>query len=258
MNKNPRPSVGIQRVAYGFVALLSLLFCWKYLPRYCCDAPLMQAIEAGDVTEVRYLLDRGANANAVGWPTCKSGLVYLLDRSEHSEFYTERTALMLAATKEQAEIERLLLEHGADVHLQTSNKMTALENAAGSARPDNVRLLLAYGAGKDRQQLTAALVETATAFAMMHSDQANYEECLRLLLQAGADINARDSYGNYALTLAAQAAHTEEDARAIQFLLRYGANPNVTDGSGRTPLRWAQENNNPAILQCLQNVSKKK
>lgn len=253
MNWNYRPSVGIKRVAGCFVGL-SLLLCWKYLPRYRYNVPLMQAIKAGNVKDVRELLDQGAEANAVGWPTTKSGLIYLLDRLDHSAYYTERNALMLAATEDKAEIVRLLLEHGAEVNVETSSKMTALECAASSAKPENVRLLLEYGAGKDQKQLASAFVETASADAMMHSDQAKYEECLLLLLQYGGNINSPDSYGNYALTLTAE---TADDSTTIRFLLQHGANPDVKDWSGYTPLKWAQEKNNSAGIQCLKKAGAK-
>ena len=57
-------------------------------------------------------------------------------------------------------------------------------------------------------------------------------ECLRLLLEHGADPNQRDSFGRTALEIAIVWCLPE----VVKLLLIYGANPNSRDTKGRTPL----------------------
>jgi ankyrin repeat protein len=58
---------------------------------------------------------------------------------------------------------------------------------------------------------------------------------VRQLLEHGADVNARDSYGQTGLMLAAQAGHRG----VVETLLAYGANLNVTAKFGLSALMLA-------------------
>jgi hypothetical protein len=55
---------------------------------------------------------------------------------------------------------------------------------------------------------------------------------LRYLIQKGANPNIQDGRGNTPLMLAVEAGYTE----GVQILLRYGANVNLGNSSGETPL----------------------
>ncbi len=218
------------------------------------NSSLMEAIEQGNEQEVKQLLDAGADANAKGWPSHKTGISYLLDRSTHAEYY-QRTALMLAACNDSSKIVELLLEHKANVDDDVYNhSMYALECAASSAKPANVILLLAHGAGRDPKKLTWALLNAISAFSAMHSDESQYKECILLLIQRGADINGTDPYGNYAMTSAVQSGGNKD---AIDFLLKQGANPNVTDRNGSTPLKLAKDRNESTLVKCLKDAGAK-
>lgn len=72
-------------------------------------------------------------------------------------------------------------------------------------------------------------------------------EAIQALVSAGADINARDSFGQAPLHTAVdididsvtQANGTELRFETTRLLLSLGADPNVRDGQGRTPRDWA-------------------
>ena len=65
--------------------------------------------------------------------------------------------------------------------------------------------------------------------------------CLQLLVEHGADVNARANDGNSPLHMASR----EGDADAVNFLLEAGADPSILNGQNQTPLEvasiWAEE-----------------
>ncbi|MFI5345062.1 MAG: ankyrin repeat domain-containing protein [Elusimicrobiota bacterium] len=86
---------------------------------------LQYAARGGHLEVVRFLLEKGADANA------KS---------------LGMTALMSAAQNGRLEVCRLLLEHGADVNAKMGLGMTALMLAASAGDMPTVRLLVDHGA----------------------------------------------------------------------------------------------------------------
>ena len=71
---------------------------------------------------------------------------------------------------------------------------------------------------------------------------------LRKLLEARVDIDSRDDLGRTALMLATLRGHAE----AVDLLLEKGADPNVADTEGVTPLQAAREGKNAAIAAALE------
>jgi ankyrin repeat protein len=127
------------------------------------------------------------------------------------------TALMRAAkTGDVASIE-LLIAHGADVNLAAKNGVTPLMFACGLGRG-------------------------VSAFAKDTGTEAELLAAGKLLVAHGADINAKSVAGLTPIHYAAQAADANfpqpTDAMLL-FLLEKGANVNVTDSQGRTPVEMA-------------------
>ncbi|PKK17871.1 ankyrin repeat and SOCS box containing 8 [Columba livia] len=71
-------------------------------------------------------------------------------------------------------------------------------------------------------------------------------DCVELLLQKGAEVNALDGYNRTALHYAA-----EKDETCVEILLEYGADPNAPDGNKDTPLHWAAFKNNAECARSL-------
>jgi RNA polymerase sigma factor (sigma-70 family) len=71
---------------------------------------------------------------------------------------------------------------------------------------------------------------------------------LQAALAGNVDVNALDANGQTALILAIQHNHTD----IVRVLLAHGANPNMADSRGFTPLRAARSRGNLAILAALE------
>jgi len=138
--------------------------------------------------------------------------------------------LMYAAALGSAESMRLLLDAGAGPNAANAFAATPLMWCAGDAI--KIRLLLSKGAKVDaRSKLGRTPLLIAAAY-----DGAT--EAARLLIENGADVNARDKGGISVLEQAASSNHIE----LVRLLLAKGATVNTADEGGFTPLMAAAGN----------------
>jgi ankyrin repeat protein len=138
--------------------------------------------------------------------------------------------LMYAAALGSLESMRLLLDAGADPNAANDFAATPLMWCAGDAA--KVRLLLFKGANADaRSSLGRTPLMIAAAY-----DGAT--EAAHLLIEKGADVNARDKSGNSVLEQAASSNNVE----VARLLIARGAQVNNVDEGGYTPLLNAAGN----------------
>jgi len=104
---------------------------------------------------------------------------------------------------------RLLLDHGADPNIPTNSQTTALMAAAG---------------------VNWVVNQTYT------ESKESLMEAVKLCLEKGADVNAKNSMG---LTAIMGAANRGSDD-LIEFLVQKGGKLDVKDNEGRTPYAWAE------------------
>jgi ankyrin repeat protein len=154
---------------------------------------------------IKLLLDKGANVNA----QLKKQQPYRakLDRGQDTMLTTGTTPLLRAAKAADLPAMRLLLAKGADPKLATRAGITPLMAAAGL--------------GSKEEDATGRFKTEADAI-----------EAIQLCLDAGVDINAANSQGQTALHAAALKGYD----KVVEFLAARGANVNVKDKQGKTPL----------------------
>ena len=123
---------------------------------------------------------------------------------------------------------------------QDASGVTALHSAAENGHLDVVRMLLEAGSEVD-----AARPDGFTA--LLVAAQHGHLEVARALLDAGADLNARDQYGGGALLLAAMSAHLD----VVRTLLEAGCNVDAATDNGTTALDMAVQNGHLDVVRTL-------
>lgn len=160
--------------------------------------------------------------------------------SEHAEDIDTpdllgRTPLWWAIRRDDAPSSRALLAHGADPNVANAAGRSALHNAAAQGNPPLVSALLAHGADVHQRSF-----EGKTPLQVVGAYGVTEEEDVLLaithaLVDAGADVDARDSYGRTPVSLCCFDTHSPV-ARA---LLQRGADVSVPDARGWLPVHWA-------------------
>lgn len=132
---------------------------------------------------------------------------------------------------------RRALQKGADVNATGGMDRSMLYYAVNHGNMAMVDLLLSYNPDVN--------VLDEEGMGPLHEAMAKgHIEIARKLVDAGADINARDQYSMLGLTplhTAFNADMREEKADRIMFMLQAGADENIRDTAGRTVMDTARE-----------------
>lgn len=153
------------------------------------------------------------------------------------------TALMVAAVTPALPAAEELLRLGADVSLQDRDGMTPLSHAVQG--PESARevlaLLVKAGASVD-----VRMAREMTP--LMDASLRGSEWAVKALLEAGADVGARDFIGWTPLHFAAKG---RSGAKCTEALIASGAAADVPDDGGTTPLMVAAASDNPEVVKML-------
>ncbi|MGD1327801.1 ankyrin repeat domain-containing protein [Pandoraea pnomenusa] len=156
------------------------------------EALLARAAAEGNVATVKQLVQQGANANAVG------------DKN--------MSPLGWALAAKSVTGMRALLDAGADPNqpIGPEHEIHLVWLAAGLESSDTLRVLLSYRGNPDAKH--DGLSFNAMRRAVMHPNN------MRLLVEAGADVNADDGLGFGVALIAANLAQFE----VVDYLLEHG------------------------------------
>ena len=145
--------------------------------------------------------------------------------------------LFAAARMGRDDVLPALIQAGADIEATDQKGYTALILASYNGQESTAALLLSYGArvdAGDRDRGNTALMGVAFK---------GYSVIARSLIDAGADVNARNFAGQTALMTAALFGRTE----IIDMLLAAGADPALSDASGNTVVTLARSQGNQPL-----------
>ena len=185
------------------------------------------------------------------------------------------TALMIAASHGKADIVSALIDRGADPNIADADGWTALIYAAETADMETVQALLTtpgisinekntdgatalmIAASHGKADIVSALIDRGAYpnfadadgwTALMYAAQKDDMETMQALLNTPAIIiDKKNTNGATALIIAA----THGKADVVKALINRGANPNVADNDGRTPLMHAAGQDDATTVQVL-------
>ena len=185
---------------------------WHLPGRRLCGHDVPAAVLAGDVEAVKRLLELGLPVNAFD--------------SKGS------TALIHACGQGQTALVRLLMTHGADAGIAAVSSVSALWAALSQAHTEVLQELLLGGA--DVNQTVAGFPPLHLASALGSTEHA------AMLLEYGADVQARDAQAQTALHAAAGFLASEkaklDSVLLIDSLLRADIPTDAADKHGQTAL----------------------
>ncbi|KAM4558014.1 uncharacterized protein ankrd50l isoform 2-T2 [Odontesthes bonariensis] len=149
-------------------------------------------------------------------------------------FTDGQTLLARAAHDGSANVAKLLLTHGSDPLISDHQGQTPLILTSRHGYVKVLSLLLQWATSQDPETKVQMMehVDNEGWTALRSAAWGGHREVVRLLLDAGADVNGCDSEGRTALRAAAWGGHEE----IVLTLLDYGAQVDTADGKGRTPL----------------------
>ena len=180
--------------------------------------PLWAASQNGSTAMVRTLLRAGANPNLA--------------------LLSGETPLMVASRSGNANVVEQLLAARAQPNARGTRGQTALMWAVAQKHPEVVKVLLAHGADVQARSETYNEVMAVSPHglleynrtiphgndtALMFAARVGDLESAKLLIAAGADVDAADAWGVTATVLAAHSGFGE----LVEFLLGKGADPNL-------------------------------
>lgn len=216
------------------------------------EGDLLCACSSGDSARVRYLVEGGANPNALpGDGRGPLGLACLYGHQSVVRYLVERGAKVNPAAAEiysplssailgrEVRIAELLLAKGARANVLADSQWTALIRAITMHLDTNfVARLLACGADVNL---------AGTRSPLMQASSEGLAPVVLQLLDHGANPDWQDAYGWTAL-FAALERNCQEVAG---ILLSRGANPNATSKTGESPLIYAARSRDTASIARL-------
>lgn len=245
------------------------------------STPFMSAVLYSDAAMVGRLLEQGAdpnarndaNATALMWAVgdlAKTRLLVEHGAEVNARSSDARTPLLIAATRAgNAPVVKYLLEHGAkpDSSTGASDDASPLRAAAAAGDAETMHLLIAHGASIKRAGAGAisgsieagcmacfdlvanSLDARAYSTALLALAVFGRARDVRLMLDHGADVNVRDEAGRTPLMFAANCDCVPVDT--VQLLIDRGADVNARNGAGLTALDSARLHGNTPVVDRL-------
>ena len=251
------------------------------------DSLLIEAIKAGKIDEAKKLVGEGADVDAVDengatalmWAAYSTDLPFVKWLVEKGVDYRKKGLLYdkydsefgnilgIAATFNKLDIIKYLIEDkGVDINdkeisVRSPDGWTAIQYSLWFDNKDVTNYLLSknaiidyltlyeYGYKKEAvKYILTASYSGNKKDSLLHEAFNNcYDEIFQLLLELGANINSLDIEGNTLLNKAVLL----ESMNKVSFLIKNGADPNIVDSDGYSPLGLLSSDEDSLIKKYL-------
>jgi ankyrin repeat protein len=189
------------------------------------QTPLHAAAAKGDVAGIKKLLSEGASIDT-------------RDR-------TGATALLVATHGNQAAAAQALINAGADVNAKDNINDSPYLYAGARGHLEILKMTLAHGADLKSTNRYGGT-------ALIPAVERGHVETVRTLIEAGVDVDHVNRLDWTALLEAIILGNGgERHQRIVELLVKAGANVNLADGKGETPLQHARSRGYVAIEKIL-------
>lgn len=190
------------------------------------QATVLHAKQPGTLKEILLHVEDSLLIDELGNTLLHYAAASSSDRSAFIELLIESGHDVNAKSNERKMGEDYCLRYrGGTPLLSCLNGSVFLMQSDGNVNVQNIRCLLKYGA-----DVNATAYDTSTALHVVFNWN-NSMECIEILVDHGADIEARDENGETPLHHAARDSYAED----INFLIERGANMNAISELGLTP-----------------------
>lgn len=218
------------------------------------NTPLLEAIAHGQTETAKLLIDTGSNIEARS--NNENNPLLLAVRNGHLECvklltntgadigardHSGNTPLLLAIDKNRLECAKWLIDTGADIEARDNGGKAPLSLAILTGHTECAKLLLDAGADFEADNVFGS---TPLLVAIDH----NRIDCAKLLIMKGADFQAQDTWGRSAFHLC------HPNSPMMELLLDAGANVDEEDGFGNTALYCAVDVSNHLKVESLLNA----
>ena len=190
------------------------------------DLPLQRVTEVGDLAKVVELIAAKAP----------------LDAQDDQG----RTTLLIAVAEGHTDVALALIAAGADINVQAKNQDTPWLLAGASGRTEIVRAMILKGPD-------LSIRNRYGGNALIPACERAHVETIEVLLTSGIDVNHVNNLGwTCLLEIVILGDGGPRHQQAAKLVLAAGADPNLADGNGVTPLAHARANGQTEVAKLIE------
>lgn len=188
---------------------------------YIEEPPIILVLDHNKTNSINWLLTKNANLNLKGNP-----------------------AIVTATQRCSAETIQLLIKHGAKINAKDHVGKTAMSAALYNKRIDLIPVLIAHGYN---------ILTDGTSLRQAVSDR--QYKAIQLYLASGIDVNfyVKDMVYPYNTSPVGVAAQNN-DIELVKLLVQHGADLTIKNSYGERPYNYAVENKNLEMMQFIQSL----